>query len=154
MSLKKILVCLDADPQPSVFDGVVAVDSGVDFSVSPWRRRRRDRCATLCYGAMFTRGPQELKNTAVFIGGSDVTAAEALLKAAAETFFGPDAGVGDARRQRGEHDGSGGGAAAAAACAAARGDRDGAGGDRAPSAGGSCWLLASERRGCGSRPES
>mgnify|MGYP000517620365 CR=1 FL=1 len=25
MSLKKILVCLDADPQPSVFDGVVEV---------------------------------------------------------------------------------------------------------------------------------
>src|SRR5688572_30077565 len=88
MSLKKILVCLDADPQPSVFDGVVAVDSGVDFlfrhgGVTPGQVR------DLVYGAMFTRGPQELKNTAVFIGGSDVTAAEALLKAATEAFFGP-----------------------------------------------------------------
>jgi hypothetical protein len=88
MSLKKILVCLDADPQPSVFDGVVAVDAGVDFlfrhaGVTPGQVR------DLVYGAMFTRGPQELKHTAVFIGGSDVTAAEALLKAATEAFFGP-----------------------------------------------------------------
>ena len=30
MSIPKILVCLDTDPQPSVFDGVVAVDAGVD----------------------------------------------------------------------------------------------------------------------------
>ena len=55
MSLKKILVCLDADPQPSVFDGVVAVDSGVDFlfrhgGVTPGQVR------DLAYGAMFTRG--------------------------------------------------------------------------------------------------
>ena len=30
MSLPKILLCLDTDPQPSVFDAVVAVDEGVD----------------------------------------------------------------------------------------------------------------------------
>lgn len=88
MSLKKILVCLDSDPQPSVFDGVVAVDSGVDHlfrhgGVTPQQVR------DLVYGAIFTRGPKELQNTAVFIGGSDVTAGEALLKAATDSFFGP-----------------------------------------------------------------
>ncbi|MBL9165716.1 MAG: bifunctional NADP-dependent methylenetetrahydromethanopterin dehydrogenase/methylenetetrahydrofolate dehydrogenase [Planctomycetaceae bacterium] len=88
MSLKKILVCLDADPQPSVFDGVVAVDAGVDVLFrhgAVTTAQVRD----LVYGAIFTRGPQELKHTAVFIGGSDVTAAEALCKAAHEAFFGP-----------------------------------------------------------------
>ena len=32
------------------------------------------------HGAMFTRGPQELMNTAIFIGGSNVAAGEALLQ--------------------------------------------------------------------------
>ena len=31
----KILVQLDTDPQPSVFDGVVAVDAGVDQLFRP-----------------------------------------------------------------------------------------------------------------------
>jgi hypothetical protein len=88
MSISKILLCLDTDPQPSVFDGVVAVDAGVDQlfrhgAVTP------DAVRDLVYGAMFTRGPADLKNTAVFIGGSDVAAGEKLLAKARECFFGP-----------------------------------------------------------------
>jgi hypothetical protein len=88
MSLAKILVCLDTDSQPSVFDGVVAVDAGVDQlfrhgGVTP------DAVRDLVYGAMFTRAPGDLKNTAVFIGGSDVEAGEKLLAAARACFFGP-----------------------------------------------------------------
>ncbi len=88
MSLAKILVCLDSDSQPSVFDGVVAVDAGVaqlfrHGGVTP------DVVRDLVYGAMFTRGPADLKNTAVFIGGSDVDAGEKLLAKARECFFGP-----------------------------------------------------------------
>ncbi len=88
MSLAKILLCLDTDPQPSVFDGVVAVDAGVDHlfrhgGVSP------DAVRDLVYGAIFTRGPADLKNTAVFIGGSNVEAGEKLLAKARECFFGP-----------------------------------------------------------------
>jgi methylenetetrahydrofolate/methylenetetrahydromethanopterin dehydrogenase (NADP+) len=88
MSLAKILVCLDSDVQPSVFDSVVAVDAGVDQllrhgGVAPGDVR------DLIYGAMFTRGPTDLKNTAVFIGGSDVGAGEKLLAKARECFFGP-----------------------------------------------------------------
>lgn len=88
MSLPKILVCLDTDPQPSVFDGVVAVDAGADHlfrhgGVTP------DSVRDLVYGAMFTRGPADLKNTAVFIGGSDVDAGEKLLAKAQDCFFGP-----------------------------------------------------------------
>ena len=88
MSLAKILLCLDTDAQPSVFDAVVAVDAGVDHllrhsGVAP------DDVRNLVYGAMFTRGPADLKNTAVFIGGADVSAGEKLLKQARKCFFGP-----------------------------------------------------------------
>jgi hypothetical protein len=75
---RKILVQLDSDAQASVFDRVVAVDSGVDFlfthhSVKP------EAVQGLIHGAIFTRGPKDLKNTAIFIGGSDVAAGEAIL---------------------------------------------------------------------------
>jgi hypothetical protein len=38
---------------------------------------------------MFTRSVKDLKQTAIFIGGSDVSAAEQLLDAVTECFFGP-----------------------------------------------------------------
>ena len=83
-----ILVQLDTDPQPSVFDGVVAVDSGVDHlfrhgGVTP------EIVRDLVHGALFTRGGADLARTAIFIGGSDVAKGEALLRAVSETFFGP-----------------------------------------------------------------
>jgi hypothetical protein len=88
MPLAKILLCLDTDAQPSVFDSVVAIDAGVDQllrhgGVTP------DAVRDLVYGAMFTRGPADLKNTAVFIGGSDVSTGERLLAKVRECFFGP-----------------------------------------------------------------
>jgi hypothetical protein len=88
MPFAKILLCLDTDSQPSVFDGVVAVDAGVAHlfrhgGVTP------DAVRGLVYGAMFTRGPADLKNTAIFIGGADVGAGEKLLEKARECFFGP-----------------------------------------------------------------
>lgn len=83
-----ILIQLDTDPQPSVFDRVVAVDSGVHqlFSyggVTP------ANVTPLVHGAIFTRGPADLKHTAIFVGGSDVSAGEALVKAIRKAFFGP-----------------------------------------------------------------
>jgi len=86
-TVAKILLCLDTDPQPSVFDAVVAVDAGVDQllrhgDVTP------ETVRDLVYGAMFTRGPGELKNTAIFIGGTDVAAGEKLLAKTRECFFG------------------------------------------------------------------
>jgi methylenetetrahydrofolate/methylenetetrahydromethanopterin dehydrogenase (NADP+) len=88
MPLAKILLCLDTDPQPSVFDGVVAVDAGVDH-LFRHGGVTADAVRDLVYGAMFTRGPADLKSTAVFIGGSDVEAGEALLAKAKKCFFGP-----------------------------------------------------------------
>jgi hypothetical protein len=88
MSLAKILVCLDTDPQPSVFDAVVAIDAGVD-QLLRHGSVTADTVRDLVYGAMFTRGPADLKNTAVFIGGSDVAAGEELLARIRDCFFGP-----------------------------------------------------------------
>jgi hypothetical protein len=41
------------------------------------------------HGAIFTRGPKDLHNTAIFIGGTDMAAGERLLDAVRQTFFGP-----------------------------------------------------------------
>lgn len=85
---KTILIQLDPDEQPSVFDAVVAIDAGVDVLL-----RHGGVCAEsargLVHGAIFTRGPADLNRTAVFIGGSNVAAGEELLKAVKAAFFGP-----------------------------------------------------------------
>jgi hypothetical protein len=85
---RSILLQLDVDPQPSVFDGVVAVDAGIDF-LFRHGGIRPEAVRDLVHGCLFTRGLDDLKRTAIFLGGSDVTAAEALLDAVKATFFGP-----------------------------------------------------------------
>jgi hypothetical protein len=84
----KILVQLDTDPQASVFDGVVAVDAGVNH-LFRHAGVQASQVRDLVYGAMFTRGGDDLAATAVFIGGSDVAAGEQLLAEVQKTFFGP-----------------------------------------------------------------
>ena len=84
--MKKLLFQLDTDQHPAVFDTVVAYDGGADHvighgNVTP------DNCTALVEGAIFTRAPKEKKNTALFIGGSDMTAGEALYKAVQKNFF-------------------------------------------------------------------
>jgi len=85
---RKILIQLDCDPQPSTFDSIVAIDAEVDVllrhgNVTP------DAVVSLVHGAMFTRGGPELASTAIFVGGSDVAAAEAVFDRVRKTFFGP-----------------------------------------------------------------
>ena len=86
--MKKILIQLDTDSHASTFDRVVAVDAGVDelFSygdVTP------QNVTGLVHGAMFTRGPADLKHTAIFVGGGNVADGESLLNQVKKTFFGP-----------------------------------------------------------------
>lgn len=88
MARPKVLVQLDGDAHASVFDSIVAVDSGVDHvllhhGVEPTQVRE------LVHGAMFTRHPDDLRRTAIFIGGSNVAAGEALLQQTVKCFFGP-----------------------------------------------------------------
>jgi len=73
-----ILLQLDTDPQPSVFDRVVAVDSGVAHLFS-YGGVKPETVMTLIHGCIFTRGPKDLHRTAIFVGGSDVAAGEAVL---------------------------------------------------------------------------
>jgi hypothetical protein len=88
MSKPKILIQLDSDPHASVFDAVVATDAGVDRLLQYSDVKPTD-VQGLVHGAIFTRAPQELSQTAIFIGGSSVTAGEELLAAAKKSFFGP-----------------------------------------------------------------
>ena len=86
--MQKILIQLDTDDQPSSFDQVVAVDSGADRIFS-YGGINPDNTEGLVHGAIFTRGPADLNHTAIFVGGSQVSAGEALLEKVANTFFGP-----------------------------------------------------------------
>ena len=88
MSKPSILLQLDSDPRPSVFDAVVAVDSGVDHLLQ-YGGIQAAAVTDLVHGLMFTRGPQDLHRSAIFIGGSDVSAGEALLDSVRKCFFGP-----------------------------------------------------------------
>ncbi len=88
MSKPKILLQLDSDGQSSVFDGVVAVDAGVD-QLFRHAGVKVSQVRDLAYGAMFTRGIDDLRFTAIFIGGSEVVAGEAILAQLGRTFFGP-----------------------------------------------------------------
>jgi hypothetical protein len=73
-----ILLQLDTDPQPSVFDRVVAVDAGAAHVFS-YCGVRPENVRELVHGCIFTRGPKDLNRTAIFIGGSDVVAGERVL---------------------------------------------------------------------------
>ncbi|MBC7854492.1 MAG: bifunctional NADP-dependent methylenetetrahydromethanopterin dehydrogenase/methylenetetrahydrofolate dehydrogenase, partial [Pirellulaceae bacterium] len=71
MAKSRILIQLDPDPHASVFDAVVAVDAGVEH-LFQYHSVQPEQVRDLVHGAMFTRSPQDLTSTAVFIGGSNV----------------------------------------------------------------------------------
>jgi len=86
--MKRILIQLDTDAQPSTFDRVVAVDAEVD-EVFSYGGVTPETVEPLVHGAMFTRGPRELQSTAIFVGGSNVPDGVRLLEKIQGTFFGP-----------------------------------------------------------------
>jgi glutamate dehydrogenase/leucine dehydrogenase len=84
--MKKLLIQLDTDKRPSTFDQVVAYDAGVDNIISH-SEIKKEEVEDIIYGAVFTRSAKKLKNTAVFIGGSDVEKGEEILEAVKDVFF-------------------------------------------------------------------
>jgi hypothetical protein len=78
MDKRKILIQLDTDAEPSVFDRVVGIDAGADV-VFGYGAARPETVRDKVHGAIFTRGPKDLARTAFFIGGGDVAAGERLL---------------------------------------------------------------------------
>jgi hypothetical protein len=79
MEKRSILIQLDSDPHPSVFDRVVAIDAGAEEVLS-YGGVKPEHVREFVHGAIFTRGGKSLKRTALFIGGSDVAAGERLLE--------------------------------------------------------------------------
>jgi hypothetical protein len=86
--MKRILLQLDSDRHPSSFDAIVAYDAGVD-AVMSYGGVSPDDVTPLVHGGLFTRGVPDLKQTAIWIGGSQIAAGEALLASAVKAFFGP-----------------------------------------------------------------
>jgi hypothetical protein len=86
--VKKVLLQLDTDEHPSPFDAIVAHDAGVDVLLSHGGVQREDVRA-LVQDAFFTRGPDDLKNTAVWVGGKRVSAGEEVFSEVQKAFFGP-----------------------------------------------------------------
>ena len=86
--MKKLLLHLDTDPIPSAFDQVVAYDSNVDNIIS-YGGITSDNVTPHVHGMIFTRGGKSLKNSAIFIGGSNVPASELVGNAVKKAFFGP-----------------------------------------------------------------
>ena len=86
MSMKKLLVQIDTDPHPAVFDTVVAYDGGADHVIGHGNCSPENVTA-LVEGSIFTRAPKEKKHTAIFVGGSNMVAGEKLFTAVQKVFF-------------------------------------------------------------------
>jgi hypothetical protein len=86
--VKKILIQLDTDEHPSTFDAIVAHDAGIDVLLSHGGIEP-DVVVGLVQSAFFTRGPKDLANMAVWVGGSSVGAGEEVLAQVKKAFFGP-----------------------------------------------------------------
>jgi methylenetetrahydrofolate/methylenetetrahydromethanopterin dehydrogenase (NADP+) len=84
--MKKLLYQFDTDVLPSVFDNVVGYDGGADH-ISAYGAVNAKNVGGLVEGAIFTRGPKDKKNTAIFIGGGNMAEGEAVLAAVRKKFF-------------------------------------------------------------------
>jgi ribulose 1,5-bisphosphate synthetase/thiazole synthase len=84
--MRKLLLQLDSSRLPSVFDQVVAYDAGADVVMSYGGVTEGD-VRDLIHGCIFTRGPKNLHNTAVGIGGNNMSAGEQLLATAQDSLF-------------------------------------------------------------------
>lgn len=77
---------LDHDRQVSSFDIFTAYDAGADQVLS-FGGVELDDLTKLVHGAIFTRRGEDLKNSAIFISGTSVSTAEAMLKMICEQIF-------------------------------------------------------------------
>ncbi len=84
--MKKLLFQFDTDAYPSTFDTVVAYDGGAEH-VMGYGHITPTNVRPLVEGTIFTRPPKSKKNTAIFVGGSDMLAGQALFNAVQSYFF-------------------------------------------------------------------
>lgn len=86
--MRKLLLQLDSSRHPSVFDQVVGFDGGADQIMSYGGVTPED-VRDLIHGCIFTRGAKDLRNTAVWIGGNNMSQGEQLLAMAVDAMFQP-----------------------------------------------------------------
>jgi hypothetical protein len=86
--VKNVLLQLDTDEHPSAFDAIVAHDAGVEVLLSYGGVKHED-ARELAQDAFFTRGVDDLNTMAVWVGGKDVAAGEAIFAEVQKAFFGP-----------------------------------------------------------------
>src|SRR5258708_6826401 len=84
--MRKLLYQFDTDERPAVFDNVVAYDGGADH-VTAYGGIDEFNVGGLVDGAIFTRGANDKKNTAIFIGGGNLPKGESVLAAVLAKFF-------------------------------------------------------------------
>ena len=86
--MKKVLLQLDTDEHPSPFDAIVAHDADVDVLLSHGGVQP-EATRGLVQDAFFTRGVDDLKTMAVWVGGRDVSAGEEVFAQVQKAYFGP-----------------------------------------------------------------
>jgi hypothetical protein len=86
--MKKLLLQLDCDKFPSTFDTVTAYEAGVDNVLSYGGVTPTD-VRGLLQGVMFTRPREDLRQTAIFIGGRQVDLCGVILQSAKDAMFDP-----------------------------------------------------------------
>jgi hypothetical protein len=86
--VKKVLLQLDTDEHPSPFDAIVAHDAGVEVLLSHGGVKPEE-VRGLVQDAFFTRGIDDLRTMAVWVGGKRVSAGEEVFAEVQKAFFGP-----------------------------------------------------------------
>jgi methylenetetrahydrofolate/methylenetetrahydromethanopterin dehydrogenase (NADP+) len=86
--MRNLLLQLDSSRLPSVFDQIVGFDGGADEVMSYGGVTPED-VRDLVHGCIFTRGPKDLRHTAVWIGGNNMSQGEQLLAMAQDAMFPP-----------------------------------------------------------------
>jgi hypothetical protein len=86
--VRKVLLQLDTGEHPSPFDAIVAYDADVDVLLSH-AGVQPEAVRGLVQDAFFTRGVDDLKTMAVWVGGKQVAAGEKVFGEVQKAFFGP-----------------------------------------------------------------
>jgi hypothetical protein len=87
MTASRVLIHLDHNPHPRVFDRIMAIDGGADHVLDYGDVDPQD-VAILVSGALHSRPVGELNRTAVLVTGTNDRIVEEMVRQAARAFFG------------------------------------------------------------------
>jgi hypothetical protein len=87
MSVPRILIHLDHNPHPRVFDSIMSIDGGADHVLSYGDVDPQD-VPLLVSGALYSRPQRELSRTAVLITGTNDRVIEEMVRQTRRAFFG------------------------------------------------------------------